>query len=445
LVHDTFRLRREKSREDDTGHSQLRTPIRVESTIGHGTPGGILLRIPYDTPRIHMYTRIRKGPFFYAHQRHGVQSYTVTNRQYHPRHYDDMIVEYWKLVNDVTIWDVAAERQVEITGPDAFEFTNMLTPRDLNKCAVKQCKFALNTDVDGGVINNPVLLRLGENHFWLSVADGDVLLWAKGVAAVSGLDVQIREPDVAPVQIQGPRSRDLMVDIFGDEILDLKYYWMDEFDLDGMDVGVSRTGYTGEVGFEIYLRNASRDGMKFWDTLLEAGEPHNLSPIGPSQIRRVEAGILSYGSDIALDNNSYSDYHFLNPYEADLGYTVELDQEADFIGKKALRRIAEEGISRKVVGIELDCDPLIGYIEDYLQVVDDGSQIGQVSSAFWSPRLQKNIGFALVPIELADLGTGLTVRMETGEYGATVIEKPFIDPRKETVKADLKAGTAKSY
>jgi glycine cleavage system aminomethyltransferase T len=403
------------------------------------------LRIPYDTPRIHMYTRIRKGPFFYAHQRHGVQSYTVTNRQYHPRHYDDMLVEYWKLVNDVTMWDVAAERQVEITGPDAFEFTNMLTPRDLNRCSVKQCKFALNTDVDGGIINNPVLLRLGENHFWLSVADGDVLLWAKGVAAVSGLNVQIREPDVAPVQIQGPRSRDLMVDIFGEEILDLRYYWMEEYDLDGMDVVVSRTGYTGEVGFEIYLRNASRNGMKFWDTMLEAGEPHNLSPIGPCQIRRVEAGILSYGSDIALDNNGYSDYHFLNPYEADLGYTVELDQEADFIGKEALQRIADEGGSRKVVGIELDCDPLIGYIEDYLQVVDDGSQIGQVSSAFWSPRLQKNIGFALVPIELTDLGTGLTVRMETGEYEATVIEKPFIDPRKETVKADLKVGTARSY
>jgi glycine cleavage system aminomethyltransferase T len=392
-----------------------------------------------------MYTRIRKSPFFYAHQRHGVQSYTVTNRQYHPRHYDDMVVEYWKLVNDVTMWDVAAERQVEITGPDAFEFTNMLTPRDLNKCSVKQCKFALNTDVDGGVINNPVLLRLGENHFWLSVADGDVLLCAKGVAAASGHDVQIREPDVVPVQIQGPKSRDVMVDIFGEQILDLKYYWMDEFDLDGMDVVVSRTGYTGEVGFEIYLRNASRDGMKFWDTMLGYGEPHNLAVIGPSQIRRVEAGILSYGSDIALDNNSYSDYHFLNPFEVDLGYTVELDQEADFIGKKALERIAEEGVSRKVVGIELDCDPLVGYIEDYLQVVEDGSQIGQVSSAFWSPRLEKNIGFALVPIEFADLGTGLTVRMETGQFEARVIEKPFIDPRKETVKADLKAGTAKSY
>jgi glycine cleavage system aminomethyltransferase T len=389
-----------------------------------------------------MYTRIRKSPFFYAHQRHGVQSYTVTNRQYHPRHYDDPIAEYWKLVNDVTMWDVAAERQVEITGPDAFALTNMLTPRDLTKCAVTQCKFVLNTDVDGGIINNPVLLRLGENHFWLSVADGDVLLWAKGVAAASGMDVQIREPDVAPVQIQGPKSKDLMVDLFGENILDLKYYWMDEHELDGMDVVVSRTGYTGEVGFEIYLKNASRDGMKFWDTVLEAGKPHDLAVIGPSQIRRVEAGILSYGSDIALDNNLYSDYHFLNPYEVGLEYTVDLDQEADFIGKEALKRIADEGVSRKVVAVELIGDPLVGYIEDYLQVVENGSQIGQVSSAFWSPRLKTNVGYALVPIEYADLGTELTVRQASGEVKARVVEKPFIDPKKQTVKADLRAPAA---
>jgi glycine cleavage system aminomethyltransferase T len=403
------------------------------------------LHIPYDTPRIHMYTRIRKSPYFYAHKRHGVQSYSVCNRQYHPRHYDDPIAEYWKLVNDVTLWDVAVERQVEITGPDAFAFTNMLTPRDLTKCAVGQCKFALNTDVDGGIINNPVWLRLGENHFWLSVADGDVLLWAKGVASVAGLDVQIREPDVAPVQIQGPKSRDLMVDLFGDEILDIKYYWMAEYELDDMDVVVSRTGYSGEVGYEIYLRNASRDGMKLWDKVLEAGKPHNLAVIGPCQIRRVEAGILSYGSDIALDNNLLSDYAFLNPYEVGLEYTVELDQEADFIGKEALRRISEEGVSRKVVGVEIEGDPLIGYIEDYLQVVEDGTQIGQISSAFYSPRLRKNIGYALVPIEYADLGTELTVKSNVGETPARVVEKPFIDPKKKTPKTDLKTGTTKSY
>ncbi|MGH3089622.1 MAG: glycine cleavage T C-terminal barrel domain-containing protein [Rubrobacteraceae bacterium] len=398
--------------------------------------------MPYNSPRVHLYTRIRKSPYFHASRRHGVQSYSVCNRMYHPRHYDDMVVEYWKLVNDVTLWDVGVERQVEISGPDAFELTNMLTPRDLAKCAVSQCKFVLNTDGDGGVINNPVLLRLEENRFWLSVADGDVLLWAKGVASATKMNVQVREPDVAPVQIQGPKSRFLMEDLFGKQILDIPYYWMGEYELDGMEVVVSRTGYTGEVGYEIYLKNASRDAMSLWDAILEAGRPHGIAVIGPCQIRRVEAGILSYGSDIAVDNNSLNDYGFLNPYEVGLEYTVDLDQESDFIGKEALRRVAEEGVSRKVVGVEIGGDPLIGYIEDYLQVVEGDFQIGQISSAFYSPRLQKNIGYALVPIEYTAPGTALTVRKATGDVAATVVEKPFIDPKKETPKADLKREAA---
>ena len=392
------------------------------------------MRVPYDVPKIHMYTRIRKSPYFYASRAHGVQSYSVCNRMYHPRHYDDPIAEYWKLVNDVTLWDVGVERQVEITGPDAFKLTNMITPRDLTKCAVKQCKFVLNVDADGGIINNPVLLRLGENHFWLSVADGDVLLWVKGVASALGLEVTVREPDVAPMQIQGPKSKNTMVDLFGDRVTDLRYYWMEEFDLDGLDVVVSRTGYTGEVGYEIYLRNASRDAQKLWDKVLEAGRPHDIAVIGPCQIRRVEAGILSYGSDIAVDNNRLNDYGFLNPYEVGLDYTVDLDKDQDFIGRAALERIASEGVGRKVVGIKLEGDPITGYIEDYLEVVDGNGQIGQVSSVFYSPRLEKNIGYAQVPIALADTGTKLTVRSAKGENHAIVVDKPFIDPKKETPK-----------
>ncbi len=395
------------------------------------------MRIPYDVPKIHMYTRIRKSPYYYASQRHGVQSYTVCNRMYHPRHYDDPIAEYWRLVRDVTLWDVGVERQVEISGPDARELANLLTPRDLTDCAVGQNKFLLNTDVDGGVINNPVLLRLAENCFWFSVADGDVLLWAKGVAAQSGLDVRVFEPDVAPVQIQGPKSQALLRDLVGEDVLDLKYYWSGEFQVDDMSVVVGRTGYTGEIGYEIYLRNASRDAGKLWAAILEAGRAHDLTVIGPCQIRRVEAGILSYGSDIALDNNAYSDYEFLNPYEIGLGWTVDLDQEADFIGKQALARIAEEGVRRKVVGVEIGGDPLIGYLEDYLPVTDGGRQVGQVSSAFWSPRLEKNIGFALVPVEQSEDGTKLTVRTAArGDVDAVVVPRPFIDPKKETPKGN---------
>jgi glycine cleavage system aminomethyltransferase T len=393
------------------------------------------MRIPYDNPKVHLYTRIRRSPYFYSSRRHGVQSYSVCNRMYHPRHYDDPIAEYWRLVNDVTLWDVGVERQVEISGPDAFAFTNRLTPRDLTGCRVGQCKFILNTDIDGGIINNPVLLRLDEDRFWLSVADGDVLLWAKGIAAASGAKVRIDEPDVAPVQIQGPESKALMTDLVGEQVLDLAYYELAEYDLDGLNLVVSRTGYSGEVGYEIYLRHASRNADSLWRRIIEVGAQHDLAVIGPCQIRRVEAGILSYGSDIALDNNLYSDYRFLNPYEAGLEWTVDLDQEADFIGKHALARIAAEGVSRKIAGIEFGGAPLIGYIEDYLQVVEDGQLIGQVSSAFWSPRLEKNIGYALVPVERTEPGTKLTVRSATGETTALVVEMPFIDPKKQTPKA----------
>ena len=180
---------------------------------------------PNDNPGILLYSRVRKSPYFYSSRRHGVQLYSVYNHTYHPRHYGDPVEEYWQLLNGVTLWDVGVEKQVEITGPDAFEFTNMLVARDLNKCAVDQCKYVFVTAADGGIINDPVLLRLGESHFWLSLADSDVLLWARGVAYNSGLDVTIEEADVGPVQVQGPKSKDVMVDLFGDSILDIPYYY----------------------------------------------------------------------------------------------------------------------------------------------------------------------------------------------------------------------------
>jgi glycine cleavage system aminomethyltransferase T len=219
-------------------------------------------------PEILLYSRIRKSPFFYASRRHGVAMYSVYNHTYHPRHYGDPVAEYWQLLNGVTLWDVGVERQVEITGPDAFAFTNMLVARDLNKCEVGQCKYVFVTAPDGGIINDPVLLRLVENHFWLSLADSDVLFWALGVAHGSAFDVTIREPDVGPVQVQGPRSKDVMVDLFGDTILEIPYYYLRPYQLDGMDVLVSRTGYTAELGMRsISSRRpgtASGSGRRCW-------------------------------------------------------------------------------------------------------------------------------------------------------------------------------------
>ena len=261
-----------------------------------------------NAPRIMFNSRIRRSPYFEATRRYGCLAYSTYNHMFHPMYYDDPIDEYWKVVNHVTLWDVGVERQVEITGPDALAFTNLLTPRDLTKCAVGQCKYVVITADDGGLINDPVLLRLGENHFWLSLADSDVLLWARGVAVHAGLDVHIQEPDASPVQVQGPRSKQVMQALFGNQVLELAYYEFMETDLQGMPVIVARTGWTGEVGYEIYLRDSSR-GDELWDTVMGAGQPYNIAPTGSSHIRRMEAGILNYGNDMSLDN----------PYEVGLG------------------------------------------------------------------------------------------------------------------------------
>jgi aminomethyltransferase len=282
-----------------------------------------------------------------------------------------------------------------------------------------------------------VLLRLDENHFWLSLADSDVLLWAMGVAHNSGMNVSISEPDVGPVQVQGPKSKDVMVDLFGDDILELPYYFLRSYEVDGMPVMVSRTGYTAELGYEIYLFEASKRGQRLWDTVLEAGRPHGLAVVGPCHIRRIEGGILAWGADMWLDTN---------PYEVGMGYDwmVDLEQGADFIGKDALRRIKREGPRRKLAGVEISGDSLGAYSDgsmiDFFPVSHDGERVGNVTSACHSPRLEKNIGYAMVPIEHAELGHTLQVEVDGHTREATVVEMPFIDPKKEIPKQRLAAG-----
>ena len=386
-----------------------------------------------EDPGVLLYTRIRKSPYFDASRRHGVRRYSVYNHTYHPRHYGDPVAEYWALLQGVTLWDVGVERQIEISGPDAFTFTNMMTPRDLNKCAVRQAKYAFITLPDGGIANDPVLMRLEENRFWLSLADSDIGLWASGLAYHSGLDVTIGEVDVAPVQLQGPKSRDVIAGLFGKKILKIPYYGMSEdLELEGMRVCVSRTGYTGELGYEIYLHDATANGPRLWNTVLEAGRPHGLEVTGPCHIRRIEGGILAFGADIWYDTN---------PFEVDMGYPwmVDLGQEADFVGKQALQRIKAEGPRRKLVGVEIAGPPVGSYIDNEMiemyPVLRDGRQAGKVTSACYSPRLEKNIGYAMLPIQLAEpLGQEFEVETPTGRHRSITVPKPFIDPGKQIPK-----------
>ena len=383
----------------------------------------------FDMSLVQRGARLRRSPFFEATQRYGARGYTVYNHMLFPICFADLEEEYWHLVNHVTMWDVSVERQVEITGPDALAFTNMLTPRDLSRCGIGQGKYVVITAEDGGIINDPVLLRLGENHFWLALADSDVLLWARGLAYSSGLKVEVAEPDVSPIQIQGPKASAVVGALFGERALALRYYFFIETELDGMPLVVTRTGWTAEVGFEIYLRDGSR-GNELWERVMEAGKPHGIRPTGPSDIRRIEAGILNWGADITLADNVY---------EAGLGWLVDEGKEAGYVGRRALDRIRQGGPKRKLVGIEIAGDRL-GFNYTKWRVERDGEPVGQVTSAIWSPRLSKNIGYAMVQARHAGLGSSLEVAIPgEGARTARVVQKPFIDPKKAIPKGEAKA------
>ncbi|MDA7447836.1 glycine cleavage system protein T [Candidatus Pseudothioglobus singularis] len=366
-------------------------------------------------------TQVRKSPYFDATVRWGAKGFSVYNHMYIPRDFGDPVQNFWNLVNDAILCDVAVERQVEITGSDAAQFVQLLTPRNLSECAVGQCKYVLITDENGGVLNDPVLLRLAENHFWLSLADSDILMWAKGVAVNSGLDVNLGEPDVSPLQLQGPKSGEIAKAIFGERIDGLKYYWLEEFELNGIPLIISRTGWSSELGYEIYLRDGSR-GNELWDHIMEAGKPMGLVPGHTSTIRRIEGGMLSYQADM--------DYT-VNPFELGLGRLVDLEMDADFIGKKALKKIKSDGIKRTQVGIEISCTPLKHPNTSYWPIMVGSEEVGYITSAVYSPRLDKNIALAMMNVNHSAIDTAAETTTPEGNFPIKVVQKPFYDPKKK--------------
>ena len=366
-------------------------------------------------------TQIRKSPYFDSTVKWGVTGFSVYNHMYIPRDFGDPEKNFWNLIKNAILCDVSVERQVEITGPDAFKFIQLLTPRDLSKLSVGQCKYVLIVNNDGGILNDPVLLRLAENHFWLSLADSDILLWAQGVAINSGLNVKIIEPDVSPLQLQGPTSAEIMVKLFGENIKELKYYWLREFELDGIPLIVSRTGWSSELGYEIYLKDGSK-GNQLYEKIMKAGKDYGIQPGHTSSIRRIEGGMLSYHADADINTN---------PFELGLDRLVNLDSKINFIGKEALKKIKQEGIKRKQVGLELDCKPLSGPNTNFWSIYKDDMKIGKVTSAIYSPRLKKNIALAMISIEHSKIGDKFRIRIDENEFNCTVVEKPFYDPKKK--------------
>ena len=368
-----------------------------------------------DNLKLTLSDRLRKSPYYEATIRSGAKSFTIYNHMLLPVAYEGTDDDYWNLINNVTLWDVAAERQVEITGSDAYRFVEYITPRDLSSLQIGQGKYALITDENGGVVNDPIILRLDENHFWLSIADSDVLLWTKGLACGLGLDVQISEPDVSPLAIQGPNNLPLMVDLFGDWVKEIKYFFFRETELEGIPLIVQRSGWSKQGGFELYLRDGSM-GEKLWNLVMDVGKKYDIKPGTPNNIERIESGLFSWGNDMDLNTNAL---------ELPLEKFCQLDKSAEYLSRDALHKIRSEGVSRKVVGLIIEGDAFVGGCASPWKISTDKKICGKVTSAAYSPRLKQNIAIATIDKSSNAIGSKVEVDTPWGLRLATVTDILF--------------------
>jgi glycine cleavage system aminomethyltransferase T len=379
---------------------------------------------PFDMSLVQRGARNRRTPYYEATQKYGPLGFTVYNHMYFPIRFDTFEAEFDALLNGVTLWDVSVERCLEISGPDGFRFAQLLTPRDLSTCAVGQAKYVLICDSDGGIINDPVLTRMDENTFWFALASSDALLFARGLRnAYPDLDVTIQEADVAPLQVQGPRSKDLMVKMLGEDILQLRYYFWTEAKIGGVPVVVTRTGWTSEVGYEVYTTDTSR-GNDVYEAIMEAGQEFGIKPTGPSDIRRIEGAIFNWGADMTYQNNAF---------QLGLERLVDLDSLSadDSISIAAYAGIKGSGVSEKINGVVFDGDPFPALNAVKWPASVDGQRVGKVTSAIHSPRLGQNIGYCWLPTDRSREGQAVAVETEFGPRSAIVTPMPFVDPSKQ--------------
>jgi glycine cleavage system aminomethyltransferase T len=359
--------------------------------------------------------RVRPSVFYNSTVKEGVASFTTYNQMLMPTGYGDPEGEYWRLINGVSQWDVAVERQVELLGPDAGTLAQILSPRDLSRCKVGQGKYVAMCNHDGVLINDPILLKLADDRYWLSIADSNILFWARAVAAERGLNVQVTEPDVSPMALQGPKAEDVVAQLFGDWVRDLKYFWFQETTLNGIPVAVARSGWSKQGGFELYLMDGSR-GDELWNIVREAGQAWGIGPGNPNPSERVESGLLSYGGD--TDDMT-------KPYEVRLGGFVDLDVPDDVIGIQALRDIKVRGAKRQQLGVILDGDSALVSDPHWNEITCEGKNVGHLTTCAWSWRLKKNIGFALISTTCAP-GDRVQVMRADGPQNGVLAELPFL-------------------
>ncbi len=368
-------------------------------------------------------TRIRKSPYFDSTLKYGVTGFTVYNKMYLPTGFSNPEKEYISLINDVTFGDFAAERQVEVSGPDAFNFIRYINPRNLSKCNIGDCKYIILTGPDGGIINDACLIKLEEEKFWISPGDGDVLLWLQGLAMNSGMNVIIHEPDVSPLQISGPKAGRLIQKLFDGQHDDLGYYKAQQTSLENIPMVIARTGWSGELSYELYLQDRKL-GNQLFELVYEAAKEFNGAAIAPNNIRTIEGGLLSYGSDFSREHN---------PFTIGLDRLVDVDQDIDFIGKDALKKIKKNGPSSKLIGVEMDGNPIDKVPENFWPVLDEnGKKVGRLSRCFYSPRLKKNIGLAIVDTPSSEEGNKLIIDSPLIKYNAVISKLPWFPAEKDT-------------
>jgi glycine cleavage system aminomethyltransferase T len=359
--------------------------------------------------------RLRPSPFFEATVAEGVTSFTTYNNMLMPTGFGKPEEEYWRLIQGVSMWDVAVERQVELKGPDAARLAQILCTRDLTKCVEGQGKYVALCNHAGTLINDPIILKRADDLFWLSIADSNILFWARAIAAERGLNVQITEPDVSPLAVQGPKAEDVVASIFGDWVRALKYFWFKETEINGIPVAVARSGWSKQSGFEIYLMDGSR-GTELWNLVKEAGQPWDIGPGNPNSHERIESGLVSYGGD--TDDAT-------NPFEVRMGKYVDLHVPNDTVGIAALRKIKAEGVKRQQLGVVLDAETAAGPSFVWFDILADGAKIGSMTNIIWSYRMKKNIGFALVSAS-AKSGDRVTIMRGGKAEPATLAELPFL-------------------
>lgn len=368
--------------------------------------------------RIHIGPNIRKSPYFDATVAAGVQSFSVYNHMYIPGNFGDPQAEYDRLINGVAMWDVAAQRQVALRGADAGKLAQLLTPRNIAGTKIGQGRYVPICDHQGMLINDPVLLKLAEDHYWLSIADSDLVLWADAIAQERGLDVVVDEPDVSPLAIQGPKASAVTAALFGDWVHDLKFFWFRETDLEGIPVLLARSGWSKQGGYELYLRDASRGG-ELWDRVQAAGAAYDIGPGAPNDVERLESGLISYGADMRRQTLPAS------PFEMGFANMVHLQSDHDFIGRKALTILAAKPAPRRRCGVFLDGLPVAGNPHP-LAISLTGKTVGIISEIAYSQRLGRNIGVGMISSQLPQDSAGLTVELTDGSRNLTLTDLPFI-------------------